>query len=265
MVTKGKELTVVDPSSFAVLAADPSLVREVLAENLGGGQFSPFDLDQVHVPGAGGTTWEIPTIEGTEEIKTLDGVIVYWRDGRSFWRTSFDEKGGGNPPDCYSVDGVIGIGDPGGDCRTCPMAQFGSAATVFNRAGSQAQACRATRMLLVVRQGDLLPLVVSVPPSSLKPIKQYFIQLSRVGLPYYGVISRFTLNKTKSGGGIAYAEIQPTMIGKLSPEQAARMKTYNEQLRPAIEGVAYEPDNGIRYTPEGEMVRVDTTTGEVIG
>jgi hypothetical protein len=34
--------------------------------------------------------------------------------------------GGNSPPDCGSFDGETGIGDPGGECKRCPLNQFGS-------------------------------------------------------------------------------------------------------------------------------------------
>lgn len=268
MVAKTQALAVIQPNEYALVQADQGEIREILSENLGGGSFDPFSLDRISVPAGGGLSWTVPTIEGPVTEPAIDGVIVYWRDGRQYWQTSFDEAGGGAPPDCFSLDGFTGTGTPGGDCRTCRYAQFGSS----GRAGSQAQACRATRMLLVIRPADVLPVVVTVPPSSLKALKGYFLQLTRVGLPYYGVVTRLGLEQDKSGAGIKYSKVAPLMLARLTAEQAAIMRAYNAELRPAIDGAGVrivQPGpapipSDVAFDADGNLVRVDPATGEVL-
>lgn len=235
-MAKDTEIMAVTAQDFVLLHTDLSSVLSVLSDNLADGTLSVRDLDRITVPAGGSTTWSIATLNGTEDTKALDGVIVYWRDGRAFWRKGFEETGSGTPPDCISYDGVVGEGDPGGACVRCPMSQFGSAERVFGRRGSSAQACRATRLLFVLRPSDMLPVIVRVPPSSLKEVRGYFIQLTRAGLPYYAVVTRLTLERDKNASGIVYSKIKPIVLHRLSPDQARIFAAYGEQLRHAIEG-----------------------------
>lgn len=216
-------------ASFAVMQAEPGALGEMLRTNVGPGGLSVFDLDTVKTPAGGGTTFTVPTVDGEEDAKELRGVIVGFKDMRSYWRTGFDESGGGTPPDCASQDMMQGEGDPGGDCARCPYSKFGTA--------GRAQACQQRRLLFLVREGDLLPIVVSVSPASLKPVRQFFLRLASHGVPYYGVVTRLTLEKDKNKDGITYARITVAMAGRLPEEEAARMKSYSEALRPALERV----------------------------
>ena len=218
--------------SYAVMQRAEEL-REIMAANVGTGGVSPFDIDRVKVPSGGGTTWEVPSLAGPVETKELRGVIIAWRDPRGYWRESFEDTGGGTPPDCSSDDGVTGLGDPGGDCAVCPLAQFNTA-----RGGAgRGQACKQTRLLFMVREGDLLPIVVVVPPSSLSPMKKFFLRLASSAVPFFGVVTELTLERTKNKDGIAYAEVTPRMVDQLSPEERARMKAYAESVAPAMAAV----------------------------
>jgi hypothetical protein len=205
-------------------------LSEVIQENVQDG-LSPFDLDRIKVPAGGGISWEVETLEGTTSVKDLDGVIIYWKDNRAYWRNKF--SGENSPPDCYSDDGRFGFGNPGGECSECPNSQFGSA---IDEKGEhqKGQACKAMRMIFVIGKDSVLPSVITVPPTSLKSIKQYFLRLASKGVPYYGVVSRFNLEKAKSGAGVTYSRIIPSVASTLNREQIAAMKSMSESLRSVL-------------------------------
>lgn len=228
--TKGETLPAVI-GSYAVMQRGEKL-REIMAANVGTGGVSPFDIDRIKVPSGGGTTWEVPSLTGVVETKELRGVVIAWRDARSFWRESFDATGGGTPPDCSSDDGISGQGDPGGDCAVCPLSQFES--EMRNGKPGRGQACKQTRLLFVVREGDMLPILVVVPPSSLAVMRKFFLRLASSAVPFYGVVTELTLSKTKNKDGIAYGEIVPKMVAQLSPEECDRMRAYAAIVAPVL-------------------------------
>ena len=166
-----KEIAIVEASEYAIVQSSPQKLQELIRDNVGGA-ITAFDLDRCKVPAGGGTMWEIPTLEGWSEEKTIDGVIVYFSDPRAYWNIDFDDSGGGTPPDCSSVDGYNGLGDPGGECVKCPLSAFGSA-----RKGG-GQACKQMRFLFVARPTSIIPLLVVAPPTSLRGLKQYFIRMA---------------------------------------------------------------------------------------
>jgi hypothetical protein len=210
---------------------------EVVRANIGDAKVAPFDLDRVRVPAGGGLQWEVPTLEGAEQVSQIEGVIVHWRKLRSYWRESFASTGGGTPPDCASEDGLTGIGDPGGSCAACPLAKFGSAEN------GRAQACSEMRMLFVIREGDRLPIVVTIPPSSLGSVSKYFLRLVSHGVPYFGALTQIKLARTKNKDGIAYSQVELALSSVLDDDQRAKVRNYAEGLRPLFAAAQADYDD----------------------
>lgn len=227
----------VKPDNYAILSQPSGDLMEVIESNIGGQQLSEFDLDRISMPAGGGKTWEVPTLEGTEPQKEIEGVIVFYKDVRSFWKEEY--SGGNEPPDCSSPDAQFATGDPGVAvpddelgrhiCAQCPNAQFGS-----DKKG-RGQACKLGRMLFVVTPEDLLPVVVSLPPTSVRPAQQFFLRLARRGVPYHGVVTKIGLDQTDSNDGIKYSYATFSMAGRLDAEAAQTIKDYSEKLAPAFQ------------------------------
>lgn len=213
--------------------------RAIFEANLGGEAIKPFDLPRLKVPSGESNAWTVPSFEGDDEPeKVIEGIIVSWREVRSFWSTKFGD-GETAPPDCAAQDGKRGVGIPGGFCELCPNAQFGSA---IDNKGNPApgQACKAGRLLFFMMPGNILPAVVSVPPTSIKAIRQYFVGLISRGIPFHGCITQLGLQKTKNGGGTAYNLIVPKKVANLSEEDAAKVKAYASTIQDALNKVNLE-------------------------
>lgn len=176
-------------------------IQNALRENLGGRPIEPFDLDRITVPAGGGTNWTVPTLDGDDTAKEIRGIVVHWTDKRTYWEKSFDETGGGALPDCSSEDGLNGRGNPGGECAECPLSKFGS-----GKAGGQA--CKEFRVLFMVRELDMIPLVVTVPPTSLGVARKYFLRLASNRMAFWQVESVLSLEPAKSAAGISYAKMK---------------------------------------------------------
>jgi len=234
-------------STFAALAplgdggADTGFSREeVMRDNLGPEGLDPNKLDKVKIPSGGGTAWEIPTLDGKGDIaKALEVVIVAAQDVRAYYASKYD--GSKNTPDCFSLDCATGSGDPGGDCRTCPMAQWGSAMD-DNGEQTNGQACNQRKLMLCISKDSTLPFVVSIPPGSLNNMGRYFMRLAGANLPYYGVVTNLTLDKTESGSGIPYSTVVPEFVRNLTAEEIPAIKSYREGLGPALASMATDRD-----------------------
>lgn len=242
--TKRTEVALAPASAYAVMEADPAAMAEALAENLGGEQLNIWQMEMIKVPAGGVTQWQLldPMTGKTTAAESIEGIIVHTKSIRSFWQAKFSNQSG--PPDCSSEDAVIGRGaygvgserHPSGVCRACPMAQFGSAAALWPDQPGSGQACKANRLLFIMREDSFLPAVIKAPPASLKRITRYMYALSNRGMPATSVITRFALVEER-GGAAKHGEIEPTFVRRLSPEEHAKVKAYAEQLRPAIDGV----------------------------
>lgn len=214
------------PSSYLALAQDPKTIKQFLQENVGTSLRS-FDLDRVKVPGAGSTTWKVPTLDGPKNLDVIEGIVIAWKDMRSYWPDKY--TGGKQPPACTSRDLIVGVGHPGGKCATCPLAQFGSAK---DDSGNPAagQACRQLRMLLVLRDTSMLPLLLIVPPSSYRSVKQYFLRIVSSGLSYWAVTTQFHLVTDKNARGIEYSKAELARGRNLTPTELARVPSIQQAL-----------------------------------
>jgi hypothetical protein len=233
-VTKNKNQDVVRNggamSPFVIIQMPIVQIREAVQVNLGE-KMSAGDLQVIRLPAGGGTAWTLQNLEGEKTEKELYGIIVGWRDTRSYWSVPMDQSDGNAPPDCASVDACVGVGKPGGDCRTCRFAQFGSGPN------GEGQACKLMRQLLFLRQENVLPEIVNLPPSSLKPVRQYLARLTARALTCYGLITRIGLERAQNLRGIIYSRTIFTAGDLLSPEESELAKAYATMLKPFLASV----------------------------
>lgn len=227
-------LAVLNQAGYALAKFSPEQLREAVLANFGGDDLTPNDLDRVRIPAGGGKAWAVPGLEGEEDMaKTVEGVIVMYRPARAYWSQSLDESGGGSPPDCTSPDGKMGAGTPGGVCGTCPMNQFGSEAK-----SGRGKACKEMRLLFLLRPQSLLPLVMVLPPTSIKPFKKYLQRLTSAAIPYCKVQTAIGLEDAQNRDGIKFSAATFKMINQLDEGSAAHVAAYAESMRKAFESVA---------------------------
>lgn len=202
-----------------------------IQEILGGfqGEISQFDLERVRVPTGGSINWEIPALEGPTASRELSGVIVAWTRQRSYWSASPEETGGAQAPNCSSPDGILGFGDPGGNCSQCPFAKWGSRTD-----SSRGQACKEQIALFLLRNDTIMPTVLVVPPTSVVNVRRYFVSLASRAVPYWGVHTGFTLDKKMSNGNQPYAVVTPRVIDKLDAETADKAREMSVLLKPIL-------------------------------
>ena len=221
--------------TYMALQSDATSVLETIRENIGNDRITDRDLDRITVPLGGGLNWTVPTLEGEDTAKTLDGIIVHWTAPKAYWATGM-EVGGNTPPDCSSHDGDVGYGQPGGDCFTCPLNQWASAE------GGGGKACKEKRMLFLLRASDLLPIVIQAPSTSIQPIKKYLLRLASQGLPYWSVMTSLSLEKGSNGAGIAFSRIAPKSAGPVPEEQRGILAEYVQAIKPIIGNTGIDRD-----------------------
>ena len=207
----------------------------ILRDNLQGAGIGVFDLERVKVPTGGIQFWSVPSAETgeIEAAKTFDGVIMGFKDTKTYWEKPFGIDSGA-PPDCTSDDCVTGRGTPGGACADCPFNVFGSKPASAENPNPKGKACRDQRLLFVLREGAMMPTLVSLPPSAIGLAKKYFMSLASRSLRFSDVVTRFSLVADKSSGGIGYSLAQLSMVEKLAPENATAVKAYAAAIAPSL-------------------------------
>ena len=232
-----KELVKVE--QYRALQPEANAV-ELIRENLGGQSISEWDLARVKMPAGGGKAWEVPTLDDTEAVSVLQGVVLFFKESRSYWKDPY--TGGNVPPDCSAADAreataQEGISIPANAneeghllCDTCAYSEFGSAA-----GNGRGQACKLTRQVFLLGPERMLPMVVSLPPTSLKPAQGYFLSLADYGIDYKTLVTQIGLERVEGGGDVpAYSRATFKAGERMEGEQAERIAAYAAEIKPHL-------------------------------
>ena len=182
------------------------------------------NLPRIKIPSGGGSSFEVPTENKPVAKTTVEGIIAYATDFRTYWS---DPETAGNPPDCTSGDTLTGRGEPGGTCAVCPMSEWGS-----GRNG-KGQACSTKRKIFIIMENSTLPLVLDAPPTSLNPIKSYFNNLGVFSKQYCHVVSTLSLEIDKTDKGIKYSKLKIGMVRELDAHEKLLMRVFKASVESA--------------------------------
>ena len=218
---KGGETTELAASGGYGAMANLDFLSAAMSDECAGLEFS---LDRVKIPSGGMTAFEVPTGDGeTSELeKEIQCVILLSHPANAYYRETY--KGGSNPPDCGSFDGLTGTGNPGGVCKTCPYNQFGSGE-------GKAKACKNRRMLYLLRENELFPLMLNLPTGSLKGFTKYVQSLLSRGKRPHQVVTKISLRKASSSSSIEYSQAVFKCVRALAPNEQANIDAMTEQVR----------------------------------
>lgn len=220
----GTDLATTDPSKYLALSSSAQEVAEILADTFTGQQVSAWDLPRAPMPSGGALQWTMESpLTGTVSVSELEGIVVAHRVGRAYWE---NDDVLGQPPNCSSDDGVTGRGNPGGSCDTCPLSDFGSDSK------ERGQACKQQQIVLMLRPDNFIPLVIALPPTSLRAWKQYIIALGGAAIRPWRVVTSLSLAADRNSDGVRFARAVPRVVARLEPEVAAAAGAYAEQIRP---------------------------------
>ena len=222
-VAKSKnELAVVDNFDLQTISGD---LAQAIAEEMDGLGSLPFD--RVKIPSGGGLAFELPgeDDENPESATEIVGVILDHHPVNAYWREKF--AGGNEQPDCSSYDGKQGVERETGEiknCSVCPYSLFGS--------DDKGKACKNVHRVFILREGNPVPLVLSLPPTSLKYMRDYIAKrVILKGFRCWQAVTRITLKKERSAAGIAYSRAVFTFVGKLSPEKAKEAEAMKDCVK----------------------------------
>ena len=210
-----------------------------------------LSFEKIKIPSAGSTVFEVPgENDDTDTVKEFSAVILHHHTLNCYYKTKY--TGGSNPPDCGSFDGIIGEGDPGGECKRCPLNQFGTGEN-----GSKA--CKNRRRIYVLREGEVFPLLLSLPTGSLKEFTKFIRRLLSKGKKSNSVVTRFSLKKATNQGGVVYSQAQFAIDRVLTPQEQKLINALTEQVKAYSKRVAFDAEGSPNID-----ISVDDETGEII-
>ncbi len=215
------EIVAVTESGYMVESMDLGSYGEEMA-----GMTPTFD--KVKIPSGGGLAYEVPgdDPDSPDMTKEFSGVVVFHHPMNVYYRDKFD--GSSNPPDCSSADGKFGMSIEDGEiieCAKCENSKFGSADD------GKGKACKQKRRLFVLRENEMLPLILTLPTGSLQEFTSYVMRLIKKGKKTSDVVTKFSLKKVQNKNGITYSQAVFAVDRDLTPQEKASTSKMTEQIR----------------------------------
>jgi hypothetical protein len=269
MATKKNETALAVADNFQLMKRYEGIDPELLAEL----QDEMDDLDpesgitclKIKIPSGGGLAYEVQTDEedDAEYMKQIDGVVIFTHRANGFWPGAYGSGEDQNqPPACASMDGKTAIWTDTGElrsCEGCPYNEYGSGADQTGKQG-RGKACKNMRRLYLMMSGDPNLYLLTVPPTSIKDVNRQLAKILAGGVPYTGMILRFTLEKATNANGVAYSKVVIKKGGILPTAIAAQAIALRRQVKEQYQSVAITLDD---YTPATEQAQPRTAKGGV--
>lgn len=249
MANKKQETAIMAQNNAFSYLADVNLAQ-MMADELDG---LDITFERIKIPSGGATIFEVPGEDGsdTDAVKEFSAVILHHHTLQTYYKEKY--TGGNTPPDCSSRDGKDGVGDPGGKCRTCKLNQFDSGE-------NKGKACKQRRVLYLLREGEIFPVIFSLPTGSITQFTKYLMGVMKKQVPSNHVITRFSLRKETNSGGIAYSQAQFSLDRLLTPDECALIDSLSKYMQEYSKNMSYDQD----ATDDMDMLQYDPETGEVI-
>lgn len=226
---------------YAGLRPDSRQLR-IIEANLDGEPMNEQDLIRVRTPSGGGTKWIVPVNGNDESFDEIVGLCVAIAKRGVLWPQDdpTDQR-----PVIVSNDLLVGyrvsddlgsidpkslekyrIGDKTFDwvaLSNSPEFGFGSAR------GGAGKRCKESRVVAILREGDVWPMLVTVGPGSLRNWMPF---QKRLPSYHYECVIGLRLEKAKGKNGQPYSQILPRVVGQVSEEQGeVARRIYVEPLR----------------------------------
>ncbi len=256
MSTNIRALAVIDTTTHIIVPQEDVLLA--VMEELSDMDRIPFGRVKIAAAAAGVYNIVEPGSDDEEPVKEFQGVILMSHKCNAYWPDAFGTSEDKNPA-CASMDGDEGMTQDGEviKCATCPYNQFGS-----SKAGDgKGKACKNMRRLYILREGDVLPLVMSLPPTALKAYDNYRTRLATAGKKSLAVMTKFTLAKAKSSTGTAYSIPQFEAVSLLPLADVERVREYAEgMLKSAQKAGITADDYAAAAADDGGRVQTSTNS-----
>jgi hypothetical protein len=236
IAAKAATTTTID---YPALKPDSRQAR-IIEQNLGDEPMRETDLVRVKTPLGGATKWTVEVNGNQETCDEIVGLFVGEAKRGVLWPDP-------NPTEQrpviitndllvgYRVSDSLGTVDPKalekyriGDRRYDWAALSASPEFGYGAGGGQKRV-KESRILAILREGDVWPMLVTIGPGSLAAWMPF-----RKRLPcfHYEAVLGLKLEKAKGSAGQPYSMIVPRLVGEVSEEQGEiARRLYTEPLK----------------------------------
>jgi len=188
----------------------------------------------------------------------LKGVVLYKQKVRALWQE------GENAPLCSSLDCVLGKDHDGvmRRCHGCPNDEWGSAGD--EKEARSGKACKEMRRIYLVEKDAPLPILVTLPPTSIRPWDDYnSARLTRgISDMKQETILRLAPAKTSS---FNYSVAQPKIGPVVSPPEMVRLFQMRQKFIAGWQSAEVGADDYGAEDNSGAGAPVDCGTGAGAG
>lgn len=236
MAKKINELAVVkNEIQFVPGAQDLADIREEMQD------MDRFPYGRIQIAAAGAGVFKVtdPGEEDAVVATEIQGVILFSHKANGLWAGEFG-KGDDKAPVCSSINGDEGQNTETGEiiaCASCPYNRFGSAR------GGRGKACKNMRRLYIMRQNDIFPMIMTLPPTALSAFDKYRTKVMLARKKMYGVVTKITLKTAQNKDGIDYSVPVFEAVAVLPPAEAERVKQYADTFSGAAQSFGISGDD----------------------
>ncbi len=252
-----------------------AMLAELDREGNAGFDFQPLRLK---FP-TGGATGAFVLSDGDMLKAPVEMIVAVAQRARAYWPS---KETLGKPPLCSAPDGMIAhfnahdtdqvraalqmvVRHPAlsevdetqamgpWDCTKCPLSAWESAG-----AGARAQACKATRRLLVIVKGWSMPAILTLPPTSVKVWDTFASGLRQRGQAYFSRWITMELNK-QTNDKATFAVVNVKTGPELSDAEAAEVMQIRTAYAELVRSMGITADD---YDTEGGSNGGGAATGE---
>lgn len=177
----------------AFLKGKASAVNADLTTGVGNGGYPVLSIKgKIFTLVKGDTRTVLRKPEDPDEIAQSIEVVILKANpqlSKVYYAKGYDEDAQNQKPDCASNDGLkpeAGVASPQAKtCALCPHNAWGSGR------GGKGKACQDSRRVAIAAAGQLNePMLLRVPPATLKPLAEYANALAKRGAPYNAVVTK---------------------------------------------------------------------------
>ncbi len=257
-------LSVISPERFLALNLSGEMKAAMDAAAATGETFTTDDLVRVPTPAAGATSWTIPDPSGDVTTPEIQGLLVCYQPTGVLWPSHEPSPGAIPVLRTFAPADPNGVGEQVGPIpdsmidslrahciresapgvpglyrwANIPQNQWGTGK------GGVGKMCKEQRMLFILREGDIYPLLVRAQPGSLKAITKFFKQLTpSAKVPYFRCVVSLRLEKTANKTGQPFSRIVPKLVGTVPSDVGEIIRTkYTVVLQKLV--AALEADAG---------------------
>lgn len=197
----------------------------------------------------------------------LRGVVIFKQRIRGHWK-----RRGEKVPTCSSLDGIVGTwndketapppcfkADAHGiyrcNCKTCPLAQWGTATDEAGHA-TAGQACKSMRRIYLTETGAEYPTLLTLPPTSVGPWDTYVSARLAQKPPLPDIVAETILRLVPSkakGSDFTFSVIQPKVGARFKALEILQYSKMQQAAKEIVAGLGVgEEDYGAEEATSNE-------------